>query len=110
METNILTILIPVVIFFIFVIFMLYDSNKHQNQFNSSVRSISGNYRLFIPRFKVEKIELRLDDYGNRIAKYTVTNTYYAKENNRDFVCQYFHFYDKVGLYDLGDEITLTKI
>lgn len=110
MESNILAILIPVVIFLILVIFMLYDSNRHQNQFNSSVCSINKDYRLFIPRFKVEKIELSLDDYGNRIAKYTVINTYYAKENERDFVYQHFHFYDKVGLYDLGDEITLTKI
>lgn len=110
METNVFVIYMLVVMAFSFVIFWLYTSNKHRSQFNSSVRSINENYGLFIPRFKVEKIELRLDDYGNRIAKYTVINTYFAKENERDFVCQYFHFYDKVGLYDLGDEITLTKI
>lgn len=108
--TDILVLFIPVVMAFSFVILMLYHSIKYQKQFNSSVRSINKDYRLFIPRFKVEKIESSLDDYGNRIAKYTVINTYYAKENERDFVCQHFHFYDKVGQYDLGDEITLTKI
>lgn len=88
---------------------MLYNSNKHQNQFNSSVRTIN-DYMKFKPKFKVEKIESFLDGYGNKIAKYTVTNCYFAKKNERDFVYQHFYFYDKVGLYNLGDEITLTKI
>lgn len=83
----------------------LFD--RHQNYFNS--HAYSRDDKRFIPSFTVDEIERCFDSDGWEIAKYKVINSYFAKDNNRSFVFQYFYFYDKVGMYNIGDEITLTK-
>lgn len=81
--------------------------DRHQKYFNSYV--CSRDNKQFIPSFKVDGIERCFDSDGREIAKYKVINSYFAKENNRNFVFQYFYFYDKVGMYNIGDKIIFTK-
>ena len=95
-----------VLAFFIGLITMLFR-DRHQNYFNSY--AYSRDDKRFIPTFKVDEIERCFDSDGMEIAKYKVINSYFAKENNRNFVFQHFYFYDKIGMYNIGDEITLTK-
>ena len=92
---------------FVFVLITILLHNRHQNYFNSC--AYKRDDERFIPIFTVDEIERCFDSDGWEIAKYKVINSYFAKENNRNFVYQYFYFYDKVGMYNIGDKIILTK-
>lgn len=96
-----------VLAFVIGLIAMLLNKCSHQNYFNSY--ACSRDDKRFIPTFTVDKIERCFDSDGREIAKYKVINSYFATENNRDFIYQHFYFYDKVGMYNIGDKITFTK-
>ena len=95
-----------VLAFVIGLITMLFH-NRHQNYFNSC--AYKRDDKRFIPTFTVDEIERCFDSDGCEIARYKVINSYHAKKNNRSFVYQYFYFYDKVGMYNIGDKIILTK-
>lgn len=96
-----------IVFAFIFVLLTMLLRDRHHYYFNSC--AYKRDDKRFIPTFTVDEIERCFDSDGWEIAKYTVINSYFAKKNNRNFVYQYFYFYDKVGMYNIGDEITFTK-
>ena len=96
-----------IVLAFVIGLITMLLHNRHQNYFNS--HACSKDDKQFIPSFTVDEIERCFDSDGWEIAKYKVINSYHAKENNRSFVFQYFYFYDKVGKYNIGDKIILTK-
>lgn len=68
-----------------------------------------------VPEFKVVKVEeaydkherdgLKINKYGQttRIAKYTIQNTFYSWKKD------IYIFYDKLGQYNVGDILYLTK-
>ena len=96
-----------IVLAFVIGLITMLLHDRHQNYFNSC--AYKRDDKQFIPTFTVDEIERCFDSDGLEIAKYKVINSYFAKENNRNFVYQYFYFYDKVGKYNIGDEITFTK-
>lgn len=96
-----------VLAFVIGLITMLLHKCSRQNYFNSC--AYKRDDKRFIPTFTVDEIERCFDGDGWEIARYKVINSYHAKKDNRNFVYQYFYFYDKVGMYNVGDKITFTK-
>ena len=92
----------------VFVIGTIVSLSKNTTHFNSNVRCVSDG--SFIPKFKVEKIEIAEDGKHCPIAKYTISNCFFNKKNNKDFKYQTFYFYDKLDLYKLGDIISFTKV
>ena len=96
-----------IVLAFIIGLIITLLRDRYQNYFNSY--ACSRDDKRFIPSFKIDGIERCFDSDGREIARYKVINSYFAKEDNRNFVFQYFYFYDKVGMYNIGDKITFTK-
>ena len=96
-----------IVLAFVIGLITMLLRDRYQNYFNSY--ACSRDDKRFIPTFKIDGIERCFDSDGREIAKYKVINSYFAKDDNRNFVFQYFYFYDKVGMYNIGDEITFTK-
>lgn len=80
----------------------------NRDYFNSNACS-SKNEEKFQPQFEVVKIEQEYDCDMRGVAKYTVLNCFHNKKNNRDFVYQTFYFYDKNGLYNIGDKLTFAR-
>ena len=96
-----------IVLAFVIGLITMLLRDRYQNYFNSY--ACSRDDKRFIPTFKIDGIERCFDSDGREIAKYKVINSYFAKDDNRNFVFQYFYFYDKVGMYNIGDEITFIK-
>lgn len=108
MESNLEILIFGFIVFaFIFVLLTMLLRDRHQNYFNSY--ACSRDDKRFIPSFTVDEIERCFDSDGWEIAKYKVINSYFAKEDNRNFVYQHFYFYDKVGKYNIGDKIIFIK-
>lgn len=79
-----------------------YEKNIY---FNSCAYKIESD--KFSPKFEIVKIEESLDIDCRLIAKYTVRNHFFAKKNNKAFKYQTFYFYDKIGKYEIGQELGL---
>lgn len=76
--------------------------------FNSNVGRISDD--IFLPTFEVMEVKHVLDRDNNPIAKYTVLNCFFSKKDNKGFEYQRFHFYGKIGEYNVGDILTFNKL
>ena len=61
----------------------------------------------FAPEFSVESIEAAYDAKHRTIAKYTISNCFFAKKGNKDFRYNTFYFYDKTNKYKVGDSLKL---
>ena len=106
MESVMETLTIVVLVIIIVAMFAHIVANK-QIFLNSNNKGLDD--RNFPVKFYIESIEKSSDKGGNRIAKYTITNYFFALKNNRDWHHNTLYFYDKVDAYQLGDVLTLTK-
>ena len=86
-----------------FLIFVpiLYRSRK-ENWFN-------GHYGDDSVEFEVKQVEVDFDTKNNYLAKYTITTAFYDDKKQTDFHYNKFVFFDKVGKYNVGDKLFLTK-
>jgi hypothetical protein len=90
-----------------FVAGMALSENK-RICFNSNAGRISDD--RFLPTFEVVEVKHVLDGDNNPIAKYTVLNCFFSKKDNKGFEYQRFHFYGKIGEYNVGDVLTFTNL
>ena len=87
---------------------VLMTMQNQKTYFNSNIEDSTKN--IFIPTFTVTEIELDYDKEHRKVARYTVTNSFFAKENHKSFNYQKFYFYDKYDKYKIGDEISFVKL
>ena len=94
--------------FIIVTLFVFFISNEFKKS-HKQLNSVANSMYEHGPCFEVIKVEQTLDFNYNCVAKYTVEVCFFAKKDNKGWRRNEYYFYDRIGEYNIGDKIKLSK-